>query len=179
MSTIASGALAIPRVASSAPTGKYVSKSARDPARFERHSPVSGIVGAVVEAIGARHLALSWRAGMHPPSASIAPMHRTQRRKPFCKLTSPRPRNVVGAPGAPGSRGASAGHVGAIGDVGSEHPQRAPAQHRLRSSLALVTRRKTLSRRSSSGASMWPTRYTGAPIRVRDRELDPNLRALG
>ena len=42
VSTIASGALRMPRLASSDPTGKYVSKSASSPARFERHSPVSG-----------------------------------------------------------------------------------------------------------------------------------------
>ena len=41
VSMIASGPLTSPRLASSAPTGKYVSKSASSPRRLERHSPVS------------------------------------------------------------------------------------------------------------------------------------------
>ena len=142
---IASGALTTPRLASSAPTGKYVSKSASLPDEVRAALAGVEIVVAVVEAIRAAPLLARARPGSGRPARCVADAaHAAQ--------------EAVLEVDEPAAAEARAAERRAAGSTAARRARRARRRRRARAagpcrrrSPSLVfTRKKTLSRRSSS-----------------------------
>ncbi len=120
---MASGAFKTPRRASSAPTGKYVSKSASRPLRFERHSPVSWSYGASSKC-AAREPSCPWQglaATVRPdaPDAAHAP------KKAVLEVDQAAASKRV--PPSSGG-GDQRGRVGPVADVRAEQAERSAAR---------------------------------------------------